>query len=313
MLLEDKNASKAIRLAWSGEKCKFDDLSDFERFAFVCENPDLFVGNRFPEMLESAIYCDTGERALLTSGEGLDREITKKLWCRIFAPDLIEGAHFKAFKKSYSERLACEQALEKAALLLYERASENSKHELRIAELFEDVGYGEKGLPGCCSEAAEALLSQYINSDATYLAIDFAERKYTRPDAYSAEIIYKKALCDENYKNVTSDEILTLCVWLACRVMLKSDAHPRIYVSDAEQIKIFIDLLSRLRIERPITVCIDYRRADSRFISEFSEIASHSPERVSLALVCAAATNREDFAKRAMTVLQTLPLGAFER
>ena len=301
-VLNDENFKRTTSLAWSDEKCKLDALSDFDRFAFVCENAELFIGNRALELLLSALLYDTGERIDICRDLPIDRERTKELWHRIF---LSENA--KENKLEISPKY--EELLEEKCRELYRRSNEKPLNVLSIEDVLLSMKNDKTAFPNDTEEMAEILVERCKNSGADLLSVDFRDRKYIRPDAYHAEQIYKSFASDEIYKNTNDNEMLTLGVWLLCRAMMKSELSPCIYIKNSEGLKITLDLLTRLKIERPLTLCIEPRRLDCHVQCEIAAIAAEYPQSIRIRLL--PDTTEQDFVRSTHTILHTLPIGMF--
>ena len=301
-VLNDENFKRTTSLAWSDEKCKFDSLSDFERFAFVCENAELFIGNRALELLLSALLYDTGERVDICRDLPIDRERTKELWRRIF---LSENA--KENKLEISPKY--EELLEEKCRELYRRSNEKTLNVLSIEDVLLSMKNYKTAFPRDTEKMAEILVERCKKRGADLLSVDFRDRKYIRPDAYHAEQIYNSFASDEIYKNTNDNEMLTLGVWLLCRAMMKSELSPCIYIKNSEGLKITLDLLTRLKIERPLTLCIEPRRLDCHVQCEIAAIAAEYPQSIRIRLL--PDTTEQDFVKLTHTILHTLPIGMF--
>ena len=291
-----------MSLVWSDEKCKFDALSDFERFAFVCENAELFIGNRALELLLSALLYDTGERIDICRDLPIDRERTKELWRRIFLSE-----NKKAEKVEISPKY--EELLEEKCRELYRRSNEKPLDVLSIEDVLLSIKNEKKAFPNDTERMAEMLVERCKKRGADLLSVDFCDREYIRPDAYHAEQIYKVFASGEKYKNTNKNEMLTLSVWLLCRAMMKSELSPCIYLKNSEGLKITLDLLTRLKIARPLTVCIEPRRLDCHVQCEIAALAAKYPQSIRIQLL--PAPTEQDFVKSTHTILHTLPLGMF--
>ena len=301
-LLNNENFKRTTSLVWSDEKCKFDGLSDFERFAFVCENAELFIGNRALELLLSALLYDTGERIDICRDLPIDRERTKELWRRIF---LSENA--KENKLENSPKY--EELLEEKCAELYRRSNEKPLNVLSIEDVLLSMKNDKTAFPSDTEKMAETLVERCKKRGADLLSVDFRDREYIRPDAYHAEQIYNSFASGEKYKNTNKNEMLTLSVWLLCRAMMKSELSPCIYLKNSEGLKITLDLLTRLKIKRPLTVCIEPRRLDCHVQCEIAALAAKYPQSIRIRLL--PDTAEQDFVKLTHTILHTLPIGMF--
>ena len=310
--LSDENIKNITALAWSGEKCKFYSLSDFERFAFTLENPYLFVGNRIMDMQRSAVLYDTNGEFDICTASALSRDDVKALWERIFSLNGVETSAFEYKKESAENARKCEELLDNSCDMLYSQAKRCGANALRVESFALSLAGRENATHESFDGLPSLLLSELEKRNATSLSVSFVGKVYKRPDAYSAERIFRNLSGDENYnQSDNADDILTLSLWLLCRALMKSELCPCIYVNSAEQIKIFAEILARLRIERQIKVCIDYRRADVDFLREFVALAKNASSRISLCLTCADDVSREDFVKHTHSILYAIPFGAF--
>ena len=301
-LLNDENFRRTTSLVWSDEKCKFDGLSDFERFAFVCENTELFIGNRALDLLLSALLYDTGERIDISRDFPLDRERTKELWRRIFLSEKEKGDTPEISLKY--EDLLLEKCRE-----LYRRSNESPLNVLSIEDVLLSMKNDKTAFPSDTERMAEMLVERCKNSGADLLSVDFRDREYIRPDAYHAEKIYRGFASDENYKNINENEMLTLSVWLLCRAMMKSELSPCVYIKNSEGLKITLDLLTRLKIERPLKLCIEPKRLDCHVQCEIAALAAKYPQSIRIRLL--PDTTEQDFVRSTHTILHTLPIGVF--
>ena len=301
-VLNDENFKRTMSLVWSDEKCKFDALSDFERFAFVCENAELFIGNRALELLLSALLYDTGERIDICRDLPIDRERTKELWRRIFLSE-----NKKAEKLENSQKY--EDLLEEKCAELYRRSNEKPLRVLSIEDVLLSMKNDKTAFPNDTKRMAETLVERCKNSGADLLSVDFRDREYIRPDAYHAEQIYNSFASGKKCKNTNKNEMLTLSVWLLCRAMMKSELSPCIYLKNSEGLKITLDLLTRLKIERPLTVCIEPRRLDCHVQCEIAALAAKYPQSIRIRLL--PDTTEQDFVRSTHTILHTLPIGMF--
>lgn len=301
-LLNDENFRRTTSLVWSDEKCKLDSLSDFELFAFVCENAELFIGNRALDLLLSALLYDTGEHIDISRDLPLDRERTKELWRRIFLSE-----NKKAEKLENSPKY--EELLEEKCRELYRRSNGKTLNVLSIEDVLLSMKNDKTAFPSDTEKMAEMLIERCKNSGADLLSVDFRNREYIRPDAYHAEQIYNSFTSDENYKNTNKNEMLTLSVWLLCRAMMKSELSLCIYINNSEGLKITLDLLTRLKIERPLTLCIEPRRLDCHVQCEIAALAAKYPQSIRIRLL--PDTTEQDFVKLTHTILHTLPIGMF--
>ena len=301
-LLNNENFKRTTSFVWSDEKCKFDGLSDFERFAFVCENAELFIGNRVLELLLSALLYDTGERIDICRDLPIDRERTKELWRMIF---LSENA--KENKLEISPKY--EDLLEEKCAELYRRSNEKPLNVLSIEDVLLSIKNEKKAFPEDTEKMAEMLVERCKKRGADLLSVDFSDREYIRPDPYHAEQIYSSFASGEKYKNTNENEMLTLSVWLLCRAMMKSELSPCIYLKNSEGLKITLDLLMRLKIARPLTLCIDPRRLDCHAQCEIAALAAKYPQSIRIRLL--PDTTEQDFVRSTHTILHTLPIGMF--
>ena len=303
-LLNDRDVMNLVRLAWSDEKCKFEALSAFERFAFICENPELFVGNRSLALLLSAIRCDTGERMNPCRHLPLDRERTKALWQGIFT---LDNKPNRESEPDGDNSFEYEDFLIEKCTELYRRSNENPLNAVSVEDMLLTIKNEKKSFPEDTERMAEMLVERCKNSGANLLLVDFRDREYIRPDAYHAEQIYKDFTSDENYKNI--NEILTLSVWLLCRAMMKSELSPCIYINNSEGLKITLDLLTRLKIARGLALCIEPKRLDCHVQCEIAALAAKYPQSIRVRLL--SDTTEQDFVRSAHTILHTLPIGMF--
>ena len=301
-VLNDENFKRTTSLVWSDEKCKFDSLSDFERFVFVCENAELFIGTRALDLFLSALLYDTGERIDISRDLPLDRERTKELWRRIFLSENKQGIESEIFPE-------CEKILEEKCIELYRRSNEKPLNAVSIEGMLLSMKNDKKTFPEDTEKMAEILVEECNNQGADLLSVDFRDREYIRPDAYHAEQIYNSFVSDEKYKNINENEKLTLSVWLLCRAMMKSELSPCIYIKNSEGLKITLELLTRLKIERPLTVCIDPRRLDCHVQCEIAALAAKYPQSIRIRLL--PDTTEQEFVKLTHTILHTLPIGMF--
>ena len=301
-VLNDENFKRTTSLVWSDEKCKFNSLSDFERFSFVCENAELFIGNRALELLLSALLYDTGESINISRDLPIDRERTKELWRRIFLSE-----NKKAEKLEISTKY--EELLEEKCRELYRRSNEKPLSVLSIEDVLLSIKNEKKAFPSDTERMAEILVERCKKIGADLLSVDFRDREYIRPDAYHAEQIYNSFASGEKYKNTNENEMLTLSVWLLCRAMMKSELSPCIYLKNSEGLKITLDLLTRLKIARPLTLCIDPRRLDCHVQCEIAALAAKYPQSIRIRLL--PDTTEQDFVKSTHTILHTLPIVMF--
>ena len=301
-VLNDENFKRTTSLAWSDEKCKFDSLSDFERFAFVCENAELFIGNRALDLFLSALLYDVGECIDISRDFPLDRERTKELWRRIFLPEKEKGDTPEISLKY--EDLLLEKCRE-----LYRRSNEKPLNVLSIEDMLLSMKTEKKSFPEDTERMAEMIVERCKNSSADLLSVDFRDREYIRPDVYHVKKIYKSFTSDENCKIIDGNEMLTLSVWLLCRAMMKSELLPCIYIKNSEGLKITLDLLTRLKIERSLTLCIEQRRLDCHVQCEIAAIAAEYPQSIRIRLL--PDTTEQDFVRSTHTILHTLPIGMF--
>lgn len=305
--ISDVNIMRTVRLVYCDEKCRFDALSDFERFAFICESAELFIGNKALDLLSAAICADCGERFCFTFERKLEREETKALWQRIFAPDALVRRECvpAAENTSESKRLLDEKCAE-----LYRLSKEKTPNCLSVEERLLSLKHSNSAFPKDTEAMAEMLAKECNISGAKWLSIDLRNREYIRPDAYHAEQIYNSLVSDENYKNTNKNEMLTLSVWLLCRAMMKSELSPCIYINNSQELKIMTDLLTRLKLARKMTLCVDPKRLDSRFQHEIAALAADYPQSIRIRLLCDGMTE-QDFVRSTHTILHTLPIGMF--
>ena len=301
-VLNDESFKRTTSLAWSDEKCKFDDLSDFELFAFVCENAELFIGNRALELLLSALLYDTGERIDICRDLPFERERTKELWRRIFLPE-----NAKENKLEISPKY--EELLEEKCRELYRRSNEKPLSGFSIEDVILPMKNDKRAFLSDTKNMAEILVEGCKRRGADLLSVDFSDREYIRPDAYHAEQIYNSFASGEKYKNTNENEMLTLSMWLLCRAMMKSELSPCIYLKNSEGLKITLDLLARLKIERPLTLCIDPMRLDCHAQCEIAALTAKYPQSIRIRLL--PDTTEKDFVRSTHTILHTLPIGMF--
>lgn len=306
-LLSDGDIMRTVRLAYSGEKYRFDALSDFERFAFICESADLLAGHKVVDLLGAAVYSDTGERVCPAPLKPFTREQTRALWQRIFAPDTVSRRECvpAAENTSESKRLLDEKCAE-----LYRLSKEKTPNCLSVEERLLSLKHSNSAFPKDTEAMAQMLAKECNISGAEWLSVELRNREYIRPDAYRAEQIYKSLASDENYKSADENEMLTLSVWLLCRAMMKSELSPCIYINNSEELKIMIDLLTRLKLARKMTLCIEQSRLDSRFQHDIAALAAKYPQSIRIRLLCDGMTE-QDFISHAQHILHTLPIGMF--
>ncbi len=301
-VLNDESFKRTTSLVWSDEKCKFNGLSDFERFAFVCENAELFIGTRALDLFLSALLYDTGERIDISRDLPLDRERTKELWRRIFLSEKEQGDTPEISLKY--ENLLLEKCRE-----LYRRSNEKPLNAVSIEGMLLSMKNEKKTFSEETEEMAEMLVEECNNQGADLLSVDFRDRKYIRPDAYHAEQIYNSFVSGEKYKDTNENEMLTLSVWLFCRAMMKSELSPCIYLKNSEGMKITLDLLTRLKLTRPLTLCIEPNRLDCHVQCEIAALAAKYPQSIRIRLLTD--TTEQEFVKLTHTILHTLPIGMF--
>lgn len=306
-LLSDGDIMRTVRLAYSGEKYRFDALSDFERFAFICESAELFIGNKVLDLLSAAICADCGERFCFTFERKLEREETKALWQRIFAPDALARRECVPAAENTSESKCL---LDEKCAELYRLSKEKTPNCLSVEETLLGLKQSKIAFPKDIEAMAQMLAKECNISGTEWLSVELRNREYIRPDAYRSEQIYKSFASDENYKSADENEILTLSVWLLCRAMMKSELSPCIYINNSEELKIMIDLLTRLKLARKMTLCVDPKRLDSRFQHEIAALAAKYPQSIRIRLLCGGMIE-QDFISHTQSILHTLPIGMF--
>jgi hypothetical protein len=202
-----------------------------------------------------------------------------------------------------------EELLEEKCAELYRLSNEKTLNVLSIEDMLLSMKNEKKAFSEDTEEMAEMLVEECKNQGADLLSVDFRDKEYIRPDAYHAEQIYNSFVSGEKYKDTNENEMLTLSVWLLCRAMMKSELSPCIYIRNSEGLKITLDLLARLKIERPLTLCIDPRRLDCHVQCEIAALAAKYPQSIRIRLL--PDTTEQDFVKSIHTILHTLPIGMF--
>lgn len=306
-LIKSEKFNSYICLAWCGEKYKFDALSDFERFAFVCESSPLFLAHSVLDMLGEAMSADTRENMSISPERPLERKETIALWQRIFSPDAPPCRECVPASENTAEG---KHLLEKKCSELYRRSKERVPNCFGVEEKICELKQSENAFPKDTDGMADMLVREWKVSGAEWLSVDFRDRQYIRPDAYRAEKIYKSIASDENYKNTNENEMLTLSVWLLCRAMMKSELSPCIYINNSEELKIMLDLLTRLKLARKMTLCIEQGRLDSRFQQDIAALAADYPQSIRIRLLCDGTTER-NFISHTQRILHTLPIASF--
>ena len=158
-------------------------MSDFERFAFVCENISPMVGSRFRDDFLCALECDLG--AELSLGALRGRENQKKLW------KIIHG----------SDVAAPITELQSPEILpnIDNSQPKNLNSLLLQGELPNDIDI-------------------FADRIGESIMIDISGLKYQRPDGYHSDLTYQKLRKGEEYG---SEEFCALICFVICRVMMK--------------------------------------------------------------------------------------------
>ena len=202
-----------------------------------------------------------------------------------------------------------EELLEERCRELYRRSNEKPLDVLSIEDVLLSMKNEKKAFPEDTEKMAEMLVDRCKKIGAHLLPVDFRDREYIRPDAYHAEQIYNSFASGEKYKNTNKNEMLTLSVWLLCRAMMKSELSPCIYLKNSEELKITLDLLTRHKIARPLTLCIDPRRLDCHAQCEIAALAAKYSQSIRIRLL--PDTTEQEFVKLTHTIFHTLPIGMF--
>ena len=167
---------------------KTEKMSDFEKFAFVCENLYLMVGSALRQQFITALREDIGEELDLV--QITDREVQKKLW-----------------KKAHGERITVF----------------DTRHE-KNDEVFPQ-GLCDEFIPPILNsllknrEDLPEDIDGFISKLPHRFAIDTSQMEYLRPNEYNSALAYEKILngyaCDKG-------ELCALLCWIACRAAMRN-------------------------------------------------------------------------------------------
>lgn len=192
-------------------------FSDFERFAFACENLPLMCGSEFRKEFLSSLCEDLGESVCAEDLAG--REVQKKLW------RALNGVGTFSIKSPQKD----------ASKIIF------SKKEIpNLFDLFSSIN------------TFNNLASLIENIDD--LLLDLSDFEYCRPDKYHAEITFDKLLRGDIYENKEKSALL---IWiLSSSLMKKNHAVYLIYDGNISKVKTVVEYLEALKLFPPLYVCI---------------------------------------------------------
>lgn len=226
LVVNDEKNNNFLSLLSFDKGADITKMSDFERFAFVCENLPFMVGSRLRREFVLALYSDLN----LEFSESLlsDRGVQKSIWRRINGDSSAEITFVNTYKKPHF--IISKQEFGKVFLNCL-----NEKLRYRAI------------LP----ETLEELIDSLTGADN--ICIDMTDFTYSRPDEYHSRLTYNKI-----YRNEPSqkDEISSLILWITCRVLMRKNIRLYLIVgNNLNETERVLNLLSERRLYPKISLC----------------------------------------------------------
>ena len=248
-------------------------MSDFERFAFVCNNLSLMYGSElrrdFLRFLSEDLDADICADALVS------RELQKKLWRRLHGDKNVFLMEMSSSQK------------EKFSLCV------DKNIPIFLNSFFKD---GAR-LPNT--------LDTFIESIEGDIALDISQFEYLRPDGYHARITYSKMLRRDSCK---LDELSALALWVLCRSLMKKDRS--VYLLLKENIKpakAIVTLLEERKLYPRIYMC--FRPTEPDVSKAVAELCLSAKEKnISSEIIVPEESKHESFEQSMQKLFELLPL-----
>lgn len=207
-------------------------LSDFELFAFLCDNiADIYGSPLYGEL--SAILSPYADITSLC-----ERETQKGLW-RVLNGDKSLKLDI-AKERIWNSDIHVKREDKTCARIMLNRVIERNND-----------------LP----EALDVLIEQIADSNDNIL-IDLDGLNFERPDKYHAELVYGRII---NGERCTCESEFALITWIICRVLMRRNA--KLYIlPDKEFLTVakLLDLMSCRKLYPPICIIAESKRSALR-------------------------------------------------
>lgn len=224
-ITNDEKNYNFLSLLDSNTKLSVEKMSDFERFALLCDNLPLVAGSRVGREFVSALSFDLGFS--LEQDALFDREVQKALWRRLNGDVAVDLSIAKERNNKITKQI--------------NRTGKISVLRLDLALKSMDR----------ISKDMEAFIENASGYDA--ISLDMSDFLYTRPDEYHSGLVYNKLragdVCDKC-------QISLLASWVICRVLMRKNTRLYFYVNkDMQELKRLLKLFEDRELYPEISIC----------------------------------------------------------
>jgi len=204
---------------------KLDRLSDFELFAFLCDNISSIYGSPLRRDLEGIVSQYADATALC------DRETQKRLWRALNGDTNVRFDIAKMCTQNNSCRLS-------------------SAHDKRDLISLRAMLESDQALP----EELDRLIDR-ISNDGKDLLADLGGLRFERPDEYHSSLAYRRVLGGEQ---CSREDGFKLIAWIICRTLMRRNAILYIYPDkDLSAAAALLELMSERKLYPRIFITAD--------------------------------------------------------
>ena len=244
-ITNDEKNYNFLSLLDSNTKLSVEKMSDFERFALLCDNLPFVAGSRVGREFISALSIDLG--ASLEQDVLLNREEQKAVWRRVNGDVTFD----------------CNIAKKRNGEIINQMIREDEKIAFSL------------GLSFKSTDLMSVSLEEFIEKISNYGAIilDMSGFMYTRPDEYHSGLVYNKlragCVCD-------NEQISLLASWIICRVLMHKNTMLYFCVNkDTKELEKLLKLLDGRGLYPKIYICF----SDIKLSDDIARICLEAKEK----------------------------------
>ncbi len=254
-LLRKEKTKKILALACTKGRDGIEKMSDFERFAFVCQSLPLLVGNSLRVDFTHSLTKILGyspDIAMMT-----EREVQKQLWRHFYADEeIISNLESKACLPNVN------------SLLRYEKDFLNKNSLCNVLDVDDILKSGNVLLDLNVVKTRENVLKYIANQNINKIFLDTDNFLYVRPNEYHAELAHQKLI---NGESCTVEELSLLKLWLIFGILKKEKRGFAIGVSRSVEIaQKIISRLADMKTVADISIC--FKADNYEIISSAAEL-----------------------------------------
>lgn len=257
---------------------EYKKLSDFERFALVCERSDAILGSEVIRRFIDLI-CDLAK-------ENLNLNCLKSRYHQTRVWRLIHGGDFLNSDVLTEPRSSCVD---------YCKIYDNVE-SLDIIEYISELSIS---LP----KTLDDFIENVENSGSNSFLLDINEFKYIRPDEYHAYTVYQKILSGEKYRK---DEIGLLVSHVICNIGKRKKCSLRVKINnDITCIAQLYELFEKRNADVEISICFDL--ISCNVFEQIFDIMLQKGKKISSEIIIPEDADIDYVHKRITELLDTIP------